>query len=120
MFAFRNTQYRCASEITLELISGKWKILILSYLAENTFRFSELQKLMPGTTQKMLTAQLRDLENDGLIIRKVYPVAPPKVEYYLTEFGSRLTPMLRMLCEYGEDYVKSFPSDAPRTEDQHA
>ncbi|AEI41757.1 winged helix-turn-helix transcriptional regulator [Paenibacillus mucilaginosus] len=120
MISFRNNHYRCASEITLELISGKWKILILSYLSENTFRFHELQKLMPGTTQKMLTAQLRDLENDGLIVRKVYPVAPPKVEYYLSEYGCRLVPMLKMLCEYGADYVENFNSDPLRTEDQHA
>ncbi|WP_426454236.1 winged helix-turn-helix transcriptional regulator [Paenibacillus sp. S-38] len=120
MITFRNTEYRCASEITLELISGKWKILILSYLAENTFRFHELQKLMPGTTQKMLTAQLRDLEKDGLIVRKVYPVAPPKVEYYLSEYGSRLIPMLKMLCEYGADYMANFATDPVRKEDQHA
>ncbi|WP_127495097.1 winged helix-turn-helix transcriptional regulator [Paenibacillus glycanilyticus] len=119
MINFRDNRYRCASEITLDLISGKWKILILSYLSENTFRFNELQKLMPGATQKMLTAQLRDLEQDGLIVRKVYAVAPPKVEYYLSEFGSRLVPMLKMLCDFGADYMESFPS-ATKNDDQRA
>lgn len=119
MINFRNSRYRCASEITLDLISGKWKILILSYLSENTFRFNELQKLMPGATQKMLTAQLRDLEQDGLIVRKVYAVAPPKVEYYLSDFGSRLVPMLKTLCDFGADYMESFQSVA-KTDDQRA
>jgi DNA-binding HxlR family transcriptional regulator len=100
----------------LDLISGKWKILILSYLSENTFRFNELQKLMPGATQKMLTMQLRDLENDGLIVRKVYAVVPPKVEYCLSEQGLRLVPMLNMLCTYGADYIDSF-NDSPLDSD---
>ncbi|WP_239615369.1 winged helix-turn-helix transcriptional regulator [Cohnella mopanensis] len=111
MIEFRNQQYRCTSEIILDLISGKWKILILSFLAEHTFRFNELQKRIPGATQKMLTMQLRDLENDGLIVRKVYPVVPPKVEYYLSDQGQRLAPMLQLLCEYGADYVDRFRLD---------
>jgi len=105
---FRETPFQCYSQITMGLISGKWKILILSYLNDHTFRFNELQKLMPGTTQKMLTMQLRNLENDGLILRKVYPVAPPKVEYFLSDLGKRLIPLLLMLCEYGEDYAENF------------
>lgn len=120
MYRHRDQEYRCASEITLELISGKWKILILSYLSENTCRFGELQKRMPGATQKMLTSQLRDLERDGLVIRKVYPVVPPKVEYYLTDLGMRLVPMLKMLCDYGADYVDAYAPEAASAEPRHA
>jgi DNA-binding HxlR family transcriptional regulator len=110
MINFKENQYSCTSEITMGLISGKWKILILSYLNENTFRFGELQKLMPGTTQKMLTMQLRTLEEDGLIIRKVYAVAPPKVEYLLSDIGKRLVPILYSLRDFGVDYIESLSS----------
>ena len=80
MIQFRNKQYLCASEVAWELVSGKWKILILSHLADRTFRFSELLRLMPGVNHKMLTEQLRELERDGLISRNVYP-SSAKVEY---------------------------------------
>lgn len=122
MIKFRDQEYACTSEITLGLISGKWKILILSYLSHQTCRFNELQKLMPETTQKMLTLQLRELEKDGLIIRKVYAVAPPKVEYMLSALGRRLFPILAQLCSFGADYVDSFPLDNDNTvpRDQHA
>jgi DNA-binding HxlR family transcriptional regulator len=120
MLNYRNTEYRCTSEITLKLISGKWKILILSYLSENTFRFNELLKLMPGATQKMLTMQLRDLENDGLIVRKVYAVAPPKVEYFLSDLGNQLVPMLNMLCDFGADYIGTIRQDDSNSKDNHA
>ncbi|WP_281364468.1 winged helix-turn-helix transcriptional regulator [Paenibacillus agri] len=102
---FRDKAFTCTSEVTLELISGKWKVLILSYLSKKVCRFNELQKLMPETTQKMLTLQLRELEKDGLIIRKVYAVAPPKVEYLLSDLGERLVPMLKQLCNFGADYL---------------
>lgn len=111
MIRFRDREYTCTSEITLGLISGKWKPLILGYLSKKTYRFHELQKLMPDTTQKMLTMQLRDLENDGLVARKVYAVVPPKVEYSLTDLGERLVPMLSQLCNFGSDYMRLFPDD---------
>ncbi|QJD83858.1 winged helix-turn-helix transcriptional regulator [Cohnella herbarum] len=107
MIKFKKYDYQCASEIILGLISGKWKVLILSHLSNQTFRYNELQKLMPGATQKMLTMQLRELENDGLVIRKVYAVAPPKVEYFLSPLGLSLVPMLNTLCELGSDYLKN-------------
>ncbi|MEK8130906.1 helix-turn-helix domain-containing protein [Paenibacillus filicis] len=113
MLTFRDTEYSCTSEVTLSLISGKWKILILSFLAKGTLRFNELQKLVPDATQRMLTLQLRTLEKDGLIARTVYAVSPPKVEYTLTEFGQRLVPMLSMLCRFGADYVEAHGSTAP-------
>jgi Predicted transcriptional regulators len=111
MIQFRQSTYRCTSEIAIELISGKWKALILNYLDNHIFRFNELQRLMPGTTQKMLTAQLRDLEKDGLITRKVYPVSPPKVEYQLSELGRSLVPILNMLSDYGAKYIEAMEGE---------
>jgi len=113
MTEYRNRNIICTSEVTLGLISGKWKPLILGYLSGNTYRFNELQKLMPTITQKMLTIQLRDLENDGLIKRKVYAVVPPKVEYSITELGERLAKFLDQLCDFGVDYMQQFPDAAP-------
>ncbi|SFB59831.1 transcriptional regulator, HxlR family [Cohnella sp. OV330] len=120
MIEFRDKKYRCASEVAMELVSGKWKVLILSHLSEHTFRFGELLKLMPGATHKMLAEQLRDLECDGLIIRSVYPVIPPKVEYELTDRGMRLVPILEALCDFGADYIDSFPAQSPVMEEEQA
>lgn len=120
MIHFRDKEYRCASEVAMELVSGKWKILILSHLSDQTFRFGELLKLMPGATHKMLTEQLRDLERDGLIARSVYPVVPPKVEYDLTDRGMRLVPVLKQLCDFGADYIDSFPAEASAVADKRA
>lgn len=96
----------CPMTVVHKLISGKWKILILWYLSNQTLRFSEIKKKLPDVTQKMLTNQLRSLEEDGLIYRTVYPVVPPKVEYSLTEAGEKLVPILESMYGYGTDYVK--------------
>lgn len=97
----------CPVETTLLFIGEKWKVLILRDLFMNgTMRFSELKKSLTGITQKMLTQQLRDMENDGIIARKVYPVVPPKVEYSLTEFGKSLKPVLDSLWLWGEKFKK--------------
>lgn len=120
MINFRNKTYRCTSEIVLSLVSGKWKISILNHLAKGPVRFNELQRLLPDATQRMLTLQLRMLESDGLIIRKVYPVAPPKVEYYLSDLGKELAPMLMMLCKFGTTYIESFPDEVSYTNNKHA
>lgn len=120
MITFRDKTYRCASEIVLSLVSGKWKIAILNQLAKGPIRFNELQRLLPDTTQRMLTMQLRTLENDGLISRKVYPVSPPKVEYALSELGEQLAPMLLMLCDFGSTYIESFPDEVSHTNQKHA
>lgn len=97
---------KCPVETALDIIDGKWKILILWYLRRDTKRFSELQKLMPKITQKMLSTKLKELENDGIILRVVYPVVPPKVEYSLTSYGMSLKPILKQLYLWGEEHKK--------------
>ena len=100
-------QYHCPMEVTLELIGGKWKALLLWHLMGGTLRFHELRTLVPQVTPKMLTQQLRDLERDGLIDRKVYAVVPPKVEYSLTEFGKNFIPILYAMKTWSEKYLCS-------------
>lgn len=90
--------------ITLKAIGGKWKPVILWHLNNGTHRFNELQKNISGITQKMLTQQLRELEHDGLIERKVHPVVPPKVEYSLTKYGKSFQEVLRVMAEWGEKH----------------
>ncbi|MBP3962972.1 winged helix-turn-helix transcriptional regulator [Paenibacillus lignilyticus] len=98
-------QINCEKELTLALIGGKWKLIILWHLGiEGTKRFNELQKLIPTITQKILTNQLRELEEDKLIDRTVYPVVPPKVEYKLTAYGESLVPILKLMYEWGMNY----------------
>ena len=105
--------YNSTFEITIDLIGGKWKPLILWHLSQKgTLRFNELRRLIPHITQKMLTQQLRELEVDQLVERKVYPQVPPKVEYSLTVFGKSLLPVLCTLCEWGEKYYKEFSSNS--------
>jgi len=104
-FKFKNKNYSCTFEITIDLIGGKWKPLIIWHLSsKGTLRFNELRKLLPQITQKMLTQQLRELETDNLVNRKVYPQVPPKVEYSLTDLGTSLLPILSMMCKWGNDY----------------
>lgn len=93
---------KCPVETALDVLAGKWKILILWYLRAETKRFNELQKLLPRTTQKMLIQKLRELEQDGIVHREVYPVVPPKVEYSLTEYGKSLKPIIKSLYLWGE------------------
>ena len=97
----------CPVEATLELIGGKYKALILWHLSEATLRFSELKKLIPSATPKMLTQQLRELEGSLLIHREVFPVIPPKVEYSLTELGQSLMPVLVSMRDWGAGYLRS-------------
>ena len=97
---------KCPVETALDVLAGKWKILILWYLRSETKRFNELQKLLPRTTQKMLIQKLRELEEDGIIHREVYPVVPPKVEYSLTEYGETLKPIIKQLYLWGEIHKK--------------
>ncbi|WP_028777256.1 winged helix-turn-helix transcriptional regulator [Shimazuella kribbensis] len=98
--------YRYPVEYTLQLIGGKWKLLILFILMEEgTKRFGELRKLVNGITQGVLTTQLRELEKDGLIHREVFPTVPPKVEYSLTSFGQTLYPLLKGMCNWGREQL---------------
>jgi len=94
----------CAVEITLGLIDGKWKGVILFHLQEGLLRFGELRRKMPGITQRMLTKQLRALEEDGLITRTVYPEVPPRVEYALSQTGQRLRPVIDALRAWGIEH----------------
>ncbi|WP_306303056.1 winged helix-turn-helix transcriptional regulator [Alicyclobacillus sendaiensis] len=100
-------EFNCEKELTLAVIGGKWKMLILWYIAlDSPQRFGKLRRLLPKVTPKMLTAQLRELEQDGIIQRKVYKQVPPKVEYTLTEYGEKLIPILKLMYEWGMDYAK--------------
>ena len=100
------TEYRCGVEVTLGVIGGKWKGLILWHLRTKTLRFSQLQRRLQGVTQKMLTQQLRELEADGLIHRQVYAEVPPRVEYSLTATGHQVVPILEAMCRWGEDFLR--------------
>lgn len=91
-------------ETTLKMIGGKWKPLILYLLRQGSLRYSALQKNIPEITQKMLTQQLRQLEQDGLLTRRVFPVIPPRVEYTLTKRGSSLLPILGSMAEWGSNH----------------
>jgi DNA-binding HxlR family transcriptional regulator len=99
----RHTDYTgCPVEAALDVIGGKWKVVILFRLFDGTKRFNELRRLHPNITQRMLTNQLRELERDGLVHREVYPQVPPKVEYSLTPDGRTLKPVLAALEQWGE------------------
>jgi DNA-binding HxlR family transcriptional regulator len=101
--------FNCEKELTLTIIGGKWKMLIMWHLGkEGTKRFGELKSMMPGITQRMLVSQLRELEEDQIVHRKVYPVVPPKVEYSLTEPGRSLMPILESMDEWGKNYMETF------------
>lgn len=96
----------CPVGITLELIGGKYKALILWHLAESKLRFSELKKVISNATPKMLTQQLRELESQALIHREVFPIIPPRVEYSLTELGRSLLPVLVSMRDWGAKYLR--------------
>jgi len=106
MIHLNNKQYNCNIEVIVDVIGGKWKMLILWNLKDGLKRFNELRRLIPGSTQKMLTAQLRELEQDGIVLRKVYPQVPPKVEYSLTKYGQSLKPFIELSCKLGNTHVK--------------
>ncbi len=96
----------CPVETTLMLISDRWKVLILRDLMEGTMRFGELKKSIGSISQKVLTSNLRSMEESGLLTRKVFPEVPPRVEYTLTETGRSLKPILDAMKEWGTDYKK--------------
>ncbi len=97
---------KCPIETTIKLTGCKWKILIIRDLLDGTKRFSQLKKSVKGITQKVLTSNLREMEDNGLLERKVYPQNPPKVEYTLTDVGYSLRPVIESLKSWGKDYKK--------------
>jgi DNA-binding HxlR family transcriptional regulator len=103
----KNPAFYCPVGTTIELIGGKYKSLILWHLIDKTLRFGELRKLIPQATPKMLTQQLRELEDANLIIRVVYPVVPPKVEYSLSPRGKSIRPILEVMYTWGTEYLHS-------------
>ncbi len=95
-------EHNCPVSATVSIIGGKWKPPILSRLVEGDKRFGELQRLVPNVTKKMLTQQLRELERDGIVARRVYDEVPPRVEYSLSEYGKSLIPVLRVMELWGK------------------
>ena len=98
--------HSCPVTTAIDVIGGKWKVIILYQLRDETLRFGELKRSIPRITQKMLTHQLRELEADKLITRHVYAEVPPKVEYTSTDLAEKLNPALDLLCEWGGEYQK--------------
>jgi DNA-binding HxlR family transcriptional regulator len=98
--------YNCPVEAAVDVFGGKWKALILWWLQERTWRFAELRRQIPGITEKMLTRQLRELEADGIVKRRIYPTVPPRVEYSLTEYGLSLKRALREICAWGKAHME--------------
>ena len=94
----------CPVKVTMDIIGGKWKPIILYYLKEEPQRFGELQRLIPHVTKKMLTQQLRELEQDEIVVRQVYDQVPPKVEYSLSEYGKSLKSVLEQMAIWGNEH----------------
>ncbi len=106
------SKYRCNIEITLEIIGGKWKSLLLWELHQHSvIRFNEFRRLIPEITQKMLTQQLKSLEGNSIIKKKIYPQVPPMVEYSLTDLGLDLIPILESMDKWGKVYIKKYDLD---------
>ena len=113
-------QYGCPVEATLDVIGGKWKCVILFHLLDSTKRFSQLRRLLPDVTQRMLTLQLRELEEDGVLVRTVYAQVPPRVEYKLSEFGQSLRPVLLLMRQWGVDYMDQILAQKARASAERA
>lgn len=96
----------CPIGVTQNIMAGKWKLVIVWLLKDDVKRFGELRRALPQIRQGYLTQQLRELERDGLVHREIYNVVPPKVEYSLTEIGSRFLEVMNKMYEWGEEYIK--------------
>ncbi len=101
IFTLYGQEYHCALDVTMDYIAGKWKTVVLWYLRKDKKRYGELRKLIPDITEKMLSLQLKQLEKDGIVLRKVYAEIPPRVEYSLTAFGKTLTPVIEAIAKWG-------------------
>ena len=116
----KQEEYKCPLEATMDIIGGKYKGVIIGHLINKTLRYNELQKLICHSTPKMLIQQLKELEADGIVKRKLYPIVPPKTEYSLTERGKTLIPAIIELNKWGMSYLKeenipcAYKEDAPR------
>ncbi|MEW7279821.1 helix-turn-helix domain-containing protein [Aquimarina sp. 2201CG1-2-11] len=109
MYTFKGKEYPCCTSLTMGIIGGKWKTVILFHLMEGTLRYNELRKEMPTVTERTLSLQLKTLEEDGIIKRKVYTSKPPlKVEYSLTEFGKTLRPLIKSIADWGDFVVENY------------
>jgi DNA-binding HxlR family transcriptional regulator len=107
MYTIKGKEYPCCTSVTMGIIGGKWKTVILYHLMNETLRYNELRKLMKDVTERTLSLQLKDLEEHGVIERKVYTLKPPlKVEYSLTDFGRTLIPLLKSIAQWGDLVVK--------------
>jgi DNA-binding HxlR family transcriptional regulator len=104
----RKPVFECPVNATLHVIGGRWKILVIYHLTDGIARFNELQRAVPGISKRVLAQQLRQLERDGIVARKVYDQSPPRVEYSLTDFGRTLEPVMERLCQWGETYEAHF------------
>ncbi|MGL4977562.1 MAG: winged helix-turn-helix transcriptional regulator [Cetobacterium sp.] len=106
-YILNGVEYKCSLNLAMDIIGGKWKLLILWHLNKGTLRFAELRRLLPGISKKVLTEALRELEDHQIVSRKIYPDIPPKVEYSITDLGKNLIPALKILAEWGEERSKS-------------
>jgi len=104
VFVIDGIQYHCALDVTMHFIGGKWKTVVLWYLKNRTLRFGELKKLIPDITEKMLSIQLKALEDDGLVKRDVFAEVPLRVEYSLTPFGKSLIPVIDAVAKWGRNF----------------
>lgn len=102
-YRLHNEDFHCALDVTMRFIGGKWKAVVLWYLKNKTRRFSELKEQIPDITDKMLSLQLKALEEDGLIIRTVYPQVPPRVDYQLSEEGRSIVPVVEAIAKWGRN-----------------
>ncbi|MBK8426773.1 MAG: winged helix-turn-helix transcriptional regulator [Lewinellaceae bacterium] len=105
-FEMEGRTFHCALDVSMSFIGGKWKSVLLWYMRAEPKRFSELNRLVPGITEKMLSLQLKELEADGIIRREVFAEVPPRVEYSFTEFGRTMIPMLEAIANWGRQLAQ--------------
>lgn len=110
MYTYKGKEYPCCASLTMGIIGGKWKTVILFHLIEGKLRYNELRKKMPTVTERTLSLQLKTLEEDGIVKRTVHTSKPPlKVEYNLTDFGKTLIPVVKSIADWGVSVVNTYP-----------